>query len=196
MIRSTLLAVFLTSSVWGVTLSDINDKPASRQKNFLIWEFLHQDINVTEASDAFYQVENVNDRFLFDYAAKSDDSSIKYTAMCMQQQACNLPSIEQDDCLMLALTPAKATALKPEERETIATRLNNRFGNTEWLRAMNQESFYTSTANLSNETIVFRLAGAAYRHENFNHPLSMDVLDALAQNPHFGQIVFLAVTDP
>lgn len=196
MIRSTLLAVFLTSGVWGITLSDINDKPASRQKNFLIWQYLHQDINASQAAEAFYQVEYVNDRFLFDYAAKTDEAEIKYTAMCMQQQACNLPAIEQDDCLMLALNPAKATALKPEEREAIAARLGNRYGNVEWLRAMNQESLYTSTANLANETILFRLAGATYRHENFNHTLSMDVLEALAQNPHFGQIVFLTVTDP
>lgn len=196
MMRSTLLALLLTSSSWGITLADINDKPASRQKNFLIWQFLHQDINASEASEAFYQVENVNDRFLFDYAAKTDEAEIKYTAMCMQQQACNLPVIEQDDCLMLALNPAKATALKPEEREAIAARLNNRYGNTEWLRAMNQENFYTTTDNLSNETTLFRLAGVNFRREHFNHTLSLDVIENLAKSPSFGQIVFLTVTDP
>ncbi|MFY9141364.1 transglycosylase SLT domain-containing protein [Sulfuricurvum sp.] len=193
---SLVLSVFLLTNVWGLSIEDINDKPSSRQKNFLIWEYLHQDINATQASEAFYQVDNVNERFLFDYAAKTDESEIKYTASCLQQQACNLPMIVQDDCLMLALTPAKATALTPEERETIATRLNNRFGNTEWLRAMNQESLYTSTYNLENETILFRLAGATYRHEHFNHTLSLDVIQALAQSKSFGQIVFLTVTDP
>jgi soluble lytic murein transglycosylase len=195
MMRSSLLALLLTSSVWGVTLAEINNKPASRQKNFLIWQFLHQDINASQASEAFYQVDNVNERFLFDYAAKTDEPEIKYTAMCMQQQACNLPVIEQDDCLMLALNPAKATALKPQERESIATRLGNRFGNTEWLRAMNQESLYDSTVNIFNETTLFRLAGATYRHEHFNHSLSVDVLNAIAQSPNFDQIVFLTVTD-
>lgn len=196
MMRSTLLAILLASSGWGVTLSEISDKPASRQKNFLIWQFLHQDINASEAAEAFYQIENVNERFLFDYAAKTDEPEIRYTAMCLKEQACNLPVIEQDDCLMLALTPAKATALKSEERESIAARLNNRFGNIEWLRAMNQESFYTSADNLANETTLFRLAGAIYRHENFNHPLSNDVIEGLIRNPHFAQIVFLTVTDP
>lgn len=197
MIRSSILALLLvTTSTWAVTLNEINDKPASRQKNFLIWQFLHQDINATEASEAFYQVENVNERFLFDYAAKTDEAEVKYTASCMREQACNLPLIEQDDCLMLALSPAKATALKPEEREAIAARLNNRFGNTEWLRAMNQESLFTSTENLANETIVFRLAGIPYRRQYFNHTLSPDVLDSLSKSPSFSQIVFLSVTDP
>lgn len=194
--HSILLSLLLLSSSWGITLNEINDKPASRQKNFLIWQFLHQDINASEASDAFYQVENVNERFLFDYAAKSDEAEIKYTAACLREPACNLPIIEQDDCLMLALTPAKAAAIKPEEREAIAVRLNNRFGNTQWLRAMNQESFYTSVENLQNETTLFRLAGAPYRYEHFNHTLAPDVLSALSQMNAFGSIVYMTVTDP
>ncbi|MFA5214393.1 lytic transglycosylase domain-containing protein [Sulfuricurvum sp.] len=194
--RTFLLSALLASSLLGVTLSEISDKPASRQKNFLIWQFLHQEINASQASEAFYQVENVNERFLFDYAAKTDEPEIKYTVNCMTQPACNLPLIEQNDCLMLALTPAKATALKPEEREMIATRLNNQFGNTQWLIALNQESFFASTDNLENESILFRQAGALYRYEHFNHPITAEVLGALSQMKAFGTFVFLTVTDP
>lgn len=194
--RTFLLSALLASSLLGVTLSEISDKPASRQKNFLIWQFLHQDINASQASEAFYQVENVNERFLFDYAAKTDEPEIKYTVSCMTQPACNLPLIEQNDCLMLALTPAKATALKPEEREAIATRLNNQFGNTQWLRALNQENFFTSTANLENEALLFRQTGAIYRYEHFNHPITTDVLGILSKMDTFGTFVFLTVTDP
>ncbi len=194
--HSFVLSFLLITSSFGVTLSEINDKPASRQKNFLIWEFLHQDINTSEASSAFYQVEAVNERFLFDYSAKTDEVEIKYTTECLQKKACDLPFIEQDDCLMLALTPAKATALKSEEREIIYKRLNNRFGNTQWLSAMNQESFYTTVENLNNENTLFRLAGAQFRYDHFNHTLSPDVLNSLMQSTVFSQIVFMTVTDP
>ena len=194
--RLLLLSFLLATSSWGITLAEINDKPASRQKNFLIWQFLHQDINASQASEAFYQVENVNDRFLFDYSAKTDETDIKYTTDCMQKKACDLPFIEQDDCLMLALTPYKAVALKNEERETIAVRLNNRFGNTQWLKALNQESFYSSIDNLHNENTLFRLAGTQFRYDHFNHSVSPEVLNALTQSSAFSQIVFLAVTDP
>ncbi|MDQ1297875.1 MAG: soluble lytic murein transglycosylase [Campylobacterota bacterium] len=194
--HSFLLSLALLSNSWGLTLNDINDKPSSHQKNFLIWQFMNQDINASQASEAFYQVNNVNQRFLFDYAAKTDEAEIKYTVNCMKEPACNLPLIPQDDCLMLALTPAKATALKNEEREIIATRLNNKFGDTQWLRAMNQDSFYTSAQNLPNETTLFRLAGTAYRYEHFNHPVTTDILNALAALHSFESIVFLTVTDP
>jgi soluble lytic murein transglycosylase len=194
--RSYVLSLLLLSSCWGVTLSEINNKPASRQKNFLIWEFLHQNITPIEASEAFYQVEGVNERFLFDYAAKTDESEIKYTTECLQKKSCDIPTIINDDCLMLALSPAKATALTREEREMIAKRLDNRFGNTQWLLTMNQESFYTSTNDLQNENILFRLAGAQFRYDHFNHMLSPEVLMALTSNESFSQIVYLAVTDP
>ena len=194
--RSLLLSLLLVSSSWGLTLNDINDKPASRQKNFLIWQFMNQDINASQASEAFYQVDYVNQRFLFDYAVKTDEPEIKYTVNCMKEPACNLPLITQDDCLMLALTPAKATALKNEERETIATRLNHKFGDTQWLRTMNQDSFFTSEQNLSDEITLFRLAGTVYRHEHFNHPVTPDILTALTSFHSFNSIVFLTVTDP
>jgi soluble lytic murein transglycosylase len=157
---------------------------------------MHQDINASQANKAFYQVHNVNERSLFDYAAKTDEAEIKYTVNCMKEPACNLPLIPQDDCLMLALTPAKAAALKNEERETIAARLNNKFGNVQWLRAMNQDSFYTSSQNLANETTLFRLAGASYRYEHFNHPITAETLNALSLTPSFSSVVYLTATDP
>ncbi|MDP3300837.1 MAG: transglycosylase SLT domain-containing protein [Sulfuricurvum sp.] len=194
--RSLLLTLLIVSASWGITLAEINDKPASRQKNFLIWQFLHQDINSSQANDAFYQVEYVNERFLFDYASKTNEAEIKYTVNCMKEPACNLPLIPEDDCLMLGLTPAKAAALKNEERETIATRLNNKFGNTQWLRTMNQDSFYTALDNLKNETTLFRLAGPNYRYEHFNHTLTPEVLIALSALDSFATIVHLTVSEP
>ncbi len=196
MIRSTLLSLLLFSSAFGISLDDINNKPASRQKNFLLWQYLNQNITAAQASDAFYQVDNVNERFLFDYAAKTDEVEIKYTAKCMREPAANLPVIEQDDCLMLALTPAKAIALKNEEREAIAVRLNNKFGNIQWLRAMNQDTFFTSVENLNNETTLFRLAGANYRYEHFNHTLTPEILTTLSTLHSFGSAVQLTVSDP
>lgn len=192
-----LLFFFLISSAWGITLNDINDKPTSLPKNFLIWQFLHQEINASQASEAFYQLEGVNQRFLTDYAAKTDEPEIKYTVNCLETKASDLPKVEHDDCLMLGLTPAKAVILTKKERETIAQRLNNRFGNTQWLYTLNQETFYTSLEDLSNETLLFRQAGARYRWDHFNHTLAPEILLALTHDStSFSDIVYLTVTDP
>lgn len=194
---SITLSLLLSLSCSAVTLDEINDKPASRQKNFLIWQYLSQDISHEQASEAFYQVENVNTRFLFDYAKKTDEAEIIYTAQCMQKQGCDLPAIGEDDCLMLALSPAKASALSVDERNIIADRLNNRFGNTEWLRTMNNsDSFYTSVYDLENENYLFQMAGAQYRYDHFNHEITPEILLTLALSNDFPQIAYMTITDP
>lgn len=194
--RSLLLSLILACGVSAVTLEEIGSKPPSREKNFLIWQYLKQDINASQASEAFYQIDTVNQRFLFDYAAKTDEAEIRYTAECMQKLSTELVSIEQDDCLYLALTPTKAQSLQPHERELIATRLGNRFGNVEWLRTMNHNNHFAPYSDLEPSLILFNIAGAPYRHEHFNHPIDAETLASLTTMRGFSSFVYLAITDP
>jgi soluble lytic murein transglycosylase len=196
MTRSLILSTLLACSVSAVTLDEINDKPASREKNFLIWQFLKQDINASEASEAFYQIDTVNQRFLFDYAAKTDEAEIRYTAECMQKVSTELIGIEQDDCLYLALTPQKAQLLQSYERELIATRLGNQFGDVQWLRTMNHNNHFAPYSDLEASMKLFILSGASYRHEHFNHPIDLETLSFLTSMQGFHQLVYHSITDP
>ncbi len=195
--RSLLLSIALLSSCFAsVTLEEINDKPASREKNFLIWQFLHQDINATQASEAFYQIDTVNERFLFDYAQKTDEAEIRYTTQCLQKSANELMSIEQDDCLMLALTPSKAQTLQGYEREHIAMRLGDRFGNIQWLRTMNQENQFAPYGDIEPSLKLFLITTPTYRQEHFNHTVDADTLTNLTAAKGFGQLAYMTITDP
>lgn len=196
MTRSLILSALLACSVSAVTLDEINDKPASREKNFLIWQFLKQDINASEASEAFYQIDTVNQRFLLDYAVKTDEAEIRYTADCMQKVSTELMGIEQDDCLYLALTPQKAQLLQSYERELIATRLGNQFGDVQWLRTMNHNNHFTPFSDLTASMRLFILSGASYRHEHFNHPIDLETLSSLTSMQGFHQLVYYSITDP
>ncbi|MCK9372913.1 MAG: transglycosylase SLT domain-containing protein [Sulfuricurvum sp.] len=191
-----LLSALLASHLFGVTLNDINGKPASREKNFLIWQFLHQDINASDASDAFYQIDSVNERFLADYAKKTDELEIRYTVECLQKPLTALKSIEEDDCLMLALSPAKAQELRNDERETIAARLETRFANLEWLRTMNQEYHFGTGSDLKSSLKLFLITTPPYRQEHFNHLIDEDTLSTLTALSGFNQLVYLTATDP
>lgn len=195
--RSLLLSIALFSSCFAsVTLEEINDKPASREKNFLIWQFLHQDINATQAAQAFYQIDAVNERFLFDYAQKTDEAEIRYTTQCLQKSANELMAIEQDDCLMLALTPSKAQNLQPYERELIAMRLSDRFGNIQWLRTMNQENQFAPYSDIEPALKLFLITSPTYHQEHFNHAIDADTLTNLATAKGFGQLAYMTITDP
>jgi soluble lytic murein transglycosylase len=193
---SLLLSALLVSGVWGVSLDEINTKPPSREKNFLIWQFLKQEINASEAREAFYQLENVNERFLFDYAAKTDEEEIRYTAECLQKVSTQLIDIPQDDCLYLALTPTKAQHLQSYEREQIANRLGDQFGDVQWLREMNHNNHFTPFSNVASSLKLFLIASLPYRHENFNRSLDDEVLIELTSLSGFDQLVYGSVTDP
>lgn len=196
MSRSVILAALLGCSLWGVTIDDITAKPASREKNFLIWQYLQQDINASEAAEAFYQVDTVNQRFLFDYAAKTDESEIRYTAECMQKVSTQLMGIEQDDCLYLALTPQKAQMLESYERELIAMRLGDRFGDVQWLRTMNHNNHFAPYSDLEASLKLFNLSSPQYRHDHFNHPIDPESLASLTSMNGFAQLVYWSITDP
>lgn len=195
--RSFLLALTLFSSCYaGVTLDQINEKPASREKNFLIWQFLHQDINSTEASQAFYQIDMSTERFLLDYAKKTDEAEIIYTAQCLQKPANALTSIEADDCLMLALTPAKAQTLQNDERERLATKLGDKFGNVQWLRTMNQENHFSPFSDPISSLKLFLITSKTYQEEHFNHTIDTETLTRLTGAKGFGQFAYMSITNP
>jgi len=194
--RSLVLIALLTLPAFAVNIADIQDKPSSRAKNFLIWQYLKQDINATEASEAFYQVDSVNQRFLLDYAKKTTESEIIYTAECMQKGSEELTNIVQDDCLYLALTPSKAELLQPFEREQIAARLEGKYGDVDWLRTMNQQIQFSIFTDTNKSLQLFLVASPHYRHTNFNHPIEPEVLSSLSSIRGFCQLVYSTVTDP
>lgn len=195
--RSLLLSLLLVCTASAtVTLEEINTKPPSREKNFLIWQFFKQDINASEAATAFYQVDTVNERFLNDYAQKTDEAEIRYSAECLQKKSSELISIEQDDCLFLALTPSKAEAIPSYERELIASRLRGQFTSTQWLQSMNQESHFQPNGEIEPSLRLFLVASPAYRHQFFNHTLDAETLTQLRTFSSFKSFVYTATTDP
>lgn len=193
---SILAALALTAITgWSITLETISSKPSSREKNFLIWQFLHQDINASQASEAFYQIDTVNERFLSDYSCKTDEPEIRYTVDCMHKLAGDLLGIEQDDCLYLALSPVKAQLLQSYERELIAQRLNTKFGNVQWLRTMNLEHQFVPENDLQASLNLFVISNQSYRRDHFNELLDSNVLNTLSGLKGFDKLVYWGVTD-
>lgn len=192
---SLTLAALLLANVWGVTIDEINNKPASREKNFLIWQYLRQDINATQAAEAFYQVDTVNERFLFDYAKKTEEAEIKYTADCLQKLSPDLMNIAEDDCLYLALSAIKAQHLESYQRELIATRLGDRFGDVQWLRTMNHNNHFSAFSDPYSSLKLFLISGLQYRESHFNRLIDNDILTQLTTLGGFDQFVYLATTE-
>jgi soluble lytic murein transglycosylase len=141
-------------------------------------------------------MDRVNTRFLLDYAKKTDEAEIIYTAQCLQKSANELLKIEANDCLYLALTPEKAQGLQSNEREQLATKLENNFRDIQWLRTMNQESHFTPFSETTPSLKLFLLTTSAYHQEHFNHAIDTDTLKYLTASKGFGQFAYSVITDP
>ncbi len=121
--RILTFALLLVGQLCAITLDEIDGKESSRAKNFLIWQYLQQDIAPKEADDAFYQLSGVDKKLFMAYAKRSNDPTVRYTAECWDADPKNILDPEKRDCLMLSLSPYKATKLSVEERRRAAVLL-------------------------------------------------------------------------
>ena len=190
----TLLLLFVGILYADITLEQINSKPPSRAKNFLIWQFFQQKITPKEAEAAFYQIEDVGMNELYMYAAKSNDASIKYTTNCMGTPAKNLLKIKDQDCLRLALTPYKFSRLSSAHRKKLLKRVFEP-SQQRWMQAMLPHRIVDKIAP---EVLleIFVRAGKAYRYRNFNRVYAKEELRHLSKCRHFKRFVVYSVLDP
>ena len=102
--RPFLLLLLSLSLFAEVALEDINTKPSSLAKNFMIWRFLHQDITPVQADEAFYQYRGVNNRLFKAYAKKSDREEVIYTAECLSLPTKELVKSNDLSCVKMAFS--------------------------------------------------------------------------------------------
>ncbi len=116
-----LLASFLHAEI---TFKDIDSKPAGRAKNFMIWQYLKQDISSKEADAAYSQVTGNIWKIKKEYLKKSTNPLYQKQSKCKSEK--ELLSIVEQDCLNLALNPYKTLSLDSLSRETLLKRVESK----------------------------------------------------------------------
>ena len=180
--------LFLLSTLLSaqITLEEINSKPASRAKNFLIWQFLKQDITPCQADNAFDQIQNVNTKLFFMYAKKTNRPEIQYIAKCMSVPANELLKLDDNSCLQIAMTPwAAALYTKPQIKE-----LQKRVFVTRTKKYLDIMSSDMNESTLmkydpSDILTVMNGAGKKYRQDHFNHNYSKEFISYISNSPEF-----------
>jgi len=107
-----------------ITFEDINSKPSGRAKNFMIWQYMKQDISSKEADKAYSQVEGNIWKIKKAYLKKSTNKLYQKESKCKSQK--DLLSIVEKECLNLALNPYKTLNLDTLSREELLTRVDSR----------------------------------------------------------------------
>jgi len=189
-----LLTAVLAFAANAVTLEQINSKPPSRAKNFMIWQFMKQKITPKEAEAAFYQIKDVSINDLYTYAYKGNDPYVKYTTRCLSTKPKKLLKLKDMECLNLALTPYKYQKLTPKEKRKLRAKVHDK-KKLHWMKAMKNE---TIANTLSAKTLleIFVRAGKTYRYENFNRPYSVKELHNLSLESRFDRFIAYSVMSP
>lgn len=107
-----------------IKFQDITSKPSGRSKNFMIWQYLRQDITSKEADKAYALVEGDVYKVKKEYLKKSKNKKLLREQDCRQER--DLLSIDEKDCFKMAMSPYKTLHLDDETREKLLTRLTTK----------------------------------------------------------------------
>ena len=108
-----LISVFAYAEI---SLDYLNSKPKSRSKDFMIWQYLNQNITSEQADAAYSQVDSTrNNKIFYRYARKTDDKNVKNKYKCKREK--NLLSISKEECLKLAYHPKKSIRYSKKQRK-------------------------------------------------------------------------------
>ena len=196
----TFLLLFLSLSLFAeVTLEEINTKPPSLAKNFLIWQFLHQDITSEDADVAFYQFRHVNRRLFKAYAKKSDREEVIYTAECLSLPVRSLIKSNDHSCVKIAFSPYNASIMKEKDRNRLARLLDEKRIYT-WMEMMDdllQQERKTDLSKYQPSTFMylFSSAGAKFRQKHLNRPLPENYIKEIPKHWGFRRFVLYVVMD-
>jgi len=189
-----LLCTILACVNAEITLQDITSKPASRTKDFMIWQYFKQDITPAQADKAFYEINNVDNKLFRMYAEKCDREEIKYTVSCMNEK--NLLSIVDEDCLELAMSPYKTVHLTNEQRKKLSKSLKSK--HFQELLSIQSEPYTQKAYEKYDANTILSLfvqTTASHRRNHLNIDLDKKFMQKLTSNWKIGSFIELVVND-
>lgn len=175
-----ILSLVFVGGYAKISLDDINSKPPCRAKDFMIWQFLKQDITPEQADEAYKQVDNNRSRKLLNaYAKKTNNKYIKFKVSCKRKS--NLLAIKDQECLELAFTPYKATRLTTDQRKKLIKRLKSE-SKINVLKILNEKHSQDAYRKYDADTILTLLinTGYKYRKKHLNMVFDKEFMDSLA----------------
>ena len=190
----TLIFLVSTNIYAEITLEEINEKPQSRAKNFMIWQYFNQDITPEQADKAFVQLDGVSNKLFFAYAKKTNDKEIKKIVSCMKER--KILNIKDKGCLKLAMSPYKTLALTNKQREDLAKRVDSKYIKEllEIQSAPFSQELY-ATYDPSVVLTMFVSTTASHRRNNLNKFLHKKLLDHLSSSWKISQLIKIVLND-
>ena len=177
-----------------ITLQEINQKPASRAKNFLIWQYFKQDITSAQADSAYKQILGKNSKLNRAYLKKSDNRELQYKLDCKKRV--DLLKIEDQECFDFAINSYKTLNMSNEERVKISRRVRDKW-RLELLKIQSEEPTQKAYEKYDADTIIrmFITSGSRYRKSNLNIFFNKEFIDKLSESSKIFQFLKIVIRD-
>ncbi len=188
------LSLVLVCANAEISIQEIQSKPASRAKDFMVWQYLQQNITPKQADAAFYELDGVGHKLFYAYAKKTDKEEIKETVSCMQRD--DILSIDDKDCLALAISPYKTLNMTNKQREDLSKKIDSK-SMQDLLRIQsepfNQKAYESYDANTI--LTMFTSTTASYRRNNLNIYLDKKFMNNLTKHWKISSFIKVIVND-
>jgi len=185
---------FLACANADISLKDINSKPSCRAKDFMIWQYLQQDITPLQADKAYMQLSTNSDKLLFVYAKKTDNLKIKKKVLCKKQK--NLININDKKCLKLAFSPYKTLNLTNKDREKLSKNIDDK-KTKKLLKIQSEQHTQKAYRKYDADTILtfFINTPTSFRIKNLNIYFDSKFINKLSSSWKISQFVQIVVND-
>jgi soluble lytic murein transglycosylase len=186
-----LVSAYLNAEI---TLKEISSKPTCRAKDFLIWQFLKQDITNKEADAAYAQATGKNYKLKKEYLKRSKNLEPDYKKLCKSRK--DLFSIEDKKCFKLALSSYKTLRMTNEERTRLAKKVESE-NFIELLEIQSEPHSAESYRKYSADTVLkmFVQTTASHRRKNLNIKLDKEFINYLASSKRMSQFITITTRD-
>ena len=181
----------------NISFSFFQNKPRSIVKDFYIYRFLDQNISAKEARALIGEVKNMNWKLFNRFADKVDDFSFSRIKYCRQLAPKHFAG-KDSSCIMVGLTPYKATRLPVKILEEIADNIAFRYPKRAALYKAIAIRDFNFLTKLDPRLFlqVFNQTGNDYREKYLNHPFPPQLLLKLSTLKGFNTTVDTIVRNP
>lgn len=196
MLKLFLVAIVALPLLADISLKQIDQKPKSLAKDFMIWQFFKQDVSQSELDQAFWQIDNVNRKMFFAYANKSSRPEVKYTAKCMRLKMQDFKKSNDKSCLKIAASTGKLSALKKTQRDRILKLLDSKYY-YKVSTILDEQNLSKKYQNYPPELFlrVFNASYGNFRRANYNFKPSKEYINKVAKLKGFYRALTSSMND-
>jgi len=189
----TIILALLAPAYAEISLDDLSKKPTGRTKDFMIWQYLNQNITPQQADLAYSQVKSTkNNKIFYRYARKTDDKRIKRKAKCKKEK--NLLDIIDSECLKTAITIKKSIKYTNKQRDQLIARLTDD-SLICMLNIQNEQNIQKAYIKYPPDKFLhfFNRVGYRYRNKNLNITLDNKFIESLSCEDEVSNFIKIVV---